>query len=880
MGTELRQDNAPAVELITPRGNTAATEDMESLLASLPLGGPIALEIEGSSAGCRFVMRTESVEALGQVAERVAVVWPQAELRHFQAEDDPAEAKGGECVAGVYMKLRSPDYLPLRTFVDTRSRDTGGRGSDPLVGLLGSMRGLPEGYRALAQLVLAPAPRKWAREVSQLARELEAPPRLHREEESRGLFVELIPIGALLLAVLVGPRAYELYTEGRWSALALPSAGAILLLLSLALLIGKLRGAKLPPDPILVREKLRGRHYSVGLRLLVFAPNDASPDEIGGALQRVTAAYAVYDSSVGNGLERRRLASSRMDPNRLDSAPMMGVLSTYELAGMWHLPRMESDVSLVERTGARRRLPLPASVSGGCRIGVSRRQGNKVEVCLPDDMLRRHTLVIGKPRSGKSSVVGTIARHLMERPGALLVVDPHSDLARDIAAGVPERRREDVVYLDASNGDQPFGLNLLDTELWKNRDLAVSSALLIFKYEFGDAWGKRMEDVFNHALHALYSANETICGSDPAGRGRQYTILDVATLLNPENVAYRESVLSLVRDAEILKWWREDYAALSPQQQRDHVHPVQSKIHAYSARTAARLIVGQPRSTVDPGEWLHAGSVVLVDTAEHAVGEDTASLIGATLLNLTALKASQQGGRVTSERKPVHLIVDEFHSIPGAQYERILTGLAKHGVSLCLITQSLERLLALDRASGRALVGTAFSGVDQLFAFRTSGEDARYLTRELGDEVDEQDLLELRSYHCYARLVAGDRRLPTFSVQLDPPPPTDHTITQSLARNSALRYGRNRAAVERDRELAIGRAREARVAALQENRSRSTLGEPIAGAFPGTLVRQPDRDVGPRGKANGTTNTKPNRRAGHRATVFGPEERRPEGNDR
>ncbi|MDP9383342.1 MAG: hypothetical protein M3Q29_25005 [Chloroflexota bacterium] len=49
MGTEHRQDNAPAVEIITPRGNMAATEDMESLLASLPLAGAVALEIEGSS---------------------------------------------------------------------------------------------------------------------------------------------------------------------------------------------------------------------------------------------------------------------------------------------------------------------------------------------------------------------------------------------------------------------------------------------------------------------------------------------------------------------------------------------------------------------------------------------------------------------------------------------------------------------------------------------------------------------------------------------------------------------------------------------------------------------------------------------------------------
>ncbi len=244
METENRQDNAPTVEIITPRGNIAGTEDIESLLASLPLAGAVALEIEGSSDGCRFIIRAESVEALHRVTERIAVAWPQAELRQLEAEDDPAMARPGECIAGVCMKLRSPDYLPLRTFADTRTHETASRQCEPLLGLLGSMGGLPEGYHALAQLVLAPAPRKWASGVSQLARELEAPPRPRREEESGGLLGDLAPLGALLLAVLVGPTAYELYTEGRWLALALPAVGATVMLLSLALLIGRLRGAK------------------------------------------------------------------------------------------------------------------------------------------------------------------------------------------------------------------------------------------------------------------------------------------------------------------------------------------------------------------------------------------------------------------------------------------------------------------------------------------------------------------------------------------------------------------------------------------------------------------------------------------------------------
>ena len=76
--------------------------------------------------------------------------------------------------------------------------------------------------------------------------------------------------------------------------------------------------------------------------------------------------------------------------------PLCGtaVLNVRELAGLWHLMQADDDVSMIERTTARRRLPLPASVASGpseqgCRIGTSDHQGNRVPVHLPDALLRR-----------------------------------------------------------------------------------------------------------------------------------------------------------------------------------------------------------------------------------------------------------------------------------------------------------------------------------------------------------------------------------------------------------------------------------------------------------------------------------------------------------
>jgi hypothetical protein len=49
----------------------------------------------------------------------------------------------------------------------------------------------------------------------------------------------------------------------------------------------------------------------------------------------------------------------------------LATLSTRELTGLWHLVQSRDDVALVERTTARRFLPLLETVADGARIGVA-----------------------------------------------------------------------------------------------------------------------------------------------------------------------------------------------------------------------------------------------------------------------------------------------------------------------------------------------------------------------------------------------------------------------------------------------------------------------------------------------------------------------------
>jgi hypothetical protein len=123
--------------------------------------------------------------------------------------------------------------------------------------------------------------------------------------------------------------------------------------------------------------------------------------------------------------------------------------------------------------------------------------------------------------------------------------------------------------------------------------------------------------------------------------------------------------------------------------------------------------------------------LVLINLNAFDVGEDVAALVGGTLLNLAARAVSAQATLPPTARQLVTLVVDEFHTLPGADYEQVLGELAKYGANMLLATQTLSRLDRLDRLTDsqrtRDLRAAVFSNLDGLFAFHTSAEDSEHI---------------------------------------------------------------------------------------------------------------------------------------------------------
>ena len=158
--------------------------------------------------------------------------------------------------------------------------------------------------------------------------------------------------------------------------------------------------------------------------------------------------------------------------------------------------------------------------------------------------------------------------------------------------------------------------------------------------------------------------------------------------------------------------------------------------------------------------------------------------MGASLLNLVDSVIREQESVSLSQRRGALVVVDEMQSMPGVDYESMLSELGKFGASFVLATQSLAKLDDLSRT----MRDTLLANVGCLAVFQVAGNDTRQLVWELGKErVTEDDITSLPVHHCYVRATVGIERMPAFSMMVRKPEEGDPAVAAQI-RSTASAY--------------------------------------------------------------------------------------------
>ena len=777
----------PALVAVTPhRTGERTLLGVENLLQSIAVPEPFSLELAADMDGVALLARCQDDRV---VRQQLTAHYPQARVREVAPDDDPMRRRQGELAWGLTLRAGGPEYVPLRTFRDDDLLDPG---SDPLLAVIGALSALRPGERVVARLLLRSLGPEWsqghqARAHKRAVPENREPSHTYQTGPLKLDGVTMAVLGAGALAAL---RGYLWVQDGEILKASLLGLGSVFGLTVAGWGWWRWKKARNRVyDPLLIREKVSRIAFDAELQVTAFLPADASAERAGDLLESVAAAYRHYDHPAGARFKVSRprplFPAVALHPSGPGLFGKRSVLGVREAAALWHPPGEGDETPLVERSGSRALAPQPRGVRTGAPVGDAT-GGAPREVNFTDDLLRRHHLYVARTRMGKSTLMHHVVAHKLREKAAgrdtdaIIVVDPHADLVAGLLERVPESIIDKVRLIDLGDDQGAPGVNLLDTRVFADRDRTADSVVRVAR-GLWDQWGPRMQSILEHTVKTLHEANEQ------RDEDRQYTILDGLKLLSDGK--FRTEVLGQVNDSYLLDWWVRDFDGWHRQYRSEAIAPVQTRLAYYASSKKARAIVGQSRSTIDIRRTIQEGGVLLVSTAQGSVGRDVAALVGASLLNLVDSVIREQESLPQHRRRGALVVVDEMQSMPGVDYESMLSELGKYGASFILATQSLAKLDDLSRT----MQDTILANVGCLAVFQVSGSDARRLVWELGkDRVTEDDITSLPVHHCYVRATVGADRLPAYSMMVRKPEPGDPYVADMIragARDYTTRAG-------------------------------------------------------------------------------------------
>ncbi len=774
----------PVLLAVTPpRTGERTLLGVENLLQSIAVPEPFSLELAGDMDGVTLMARCLDDQV---VRGQMSAHYPQARIRKVDPADDPLRLEEGEQAWSVTLRADGPEYVPLRTFRDDDLLDPG---SDPLIALMGALSALNEGERVVARLMLRSLGPDWSQHHMDKAHK--RPGMEPREPaytfQTKPLQMDGITMAVLGLGALAALKGYLWVQDGEMWKAALLGTGTALGLAAGGWAWWRWKRARSRiEDPILIQEKVSRIAFDAEIQVTAVLPADTGRQRAGELLGPVAAAYRHFDNPAGARFKVDKVRPAAPDPALLHPAGpgLFGgrsVLGVREVAALWHPPGAGDETPLVERSGAKGLIPSARGIRGGALVGDTT-AGKPMPVHFPEDLLRRHHLYVARTRMGKSTLMHHIAVHKMREkaegrdPDAIVVIDPHTDLVDGILEHVPDSLTDRVRLIDLSDASRSPGINLLDTRIFTDRDRTADSVVRVAK-GLWEQWGPRMQSILEQTVKTLHEANE----HPETDENEQHTILDGLRLLS--NDPYRNAVLAKVSDPYLLEWWARDFGSWHRQYRAEALAPVQTRLSYYASSKRARAILGQRRSTIDIRETILDGGVLLVSTSQGTVGRDVAALVGASLLNLVDAVIREQGSVALRERRGALVVVDEMQTMPGVDYESMLSELGKFGASFILATQSLAKLDDLSRT----MRDTLLANVGCLAVFQVAGNDARTLVWELGkDRVTEDDIVSLPVHHCYVRATVGTERMDSFSMEVRKPETGDRDGADRIRKASSV----------------------------------------------------------------------------------------------
>jgi hypothetical protein len=746
--------NPLVMQILVPRENEKAALAAEQMFASIhgilenfsKCPDVVSFEIVSTEEdGIRFYV--VAPQHLSRFIEgQIYAQYPNADIQYVQDYTKESSSTGETFVTTGEIEMEKDYIFPIKTF---RSFEV-----DPLAAITGAISELNRGEEAWLQVLIRPVSNYW----QDRSKEYITAIREGKSLDGGGFFTFLTGV-----------------VKNIGKALSETSESTV-----------QKEIVKLLPGQEEELAEIENKMLKVGfefkIRVVTRADTQIRSEQI---LRDVVASFKQFTTAHLNNFihilpEKSGKEMYEDYTSRYMSKDEADIINIEELASLYHLPNISVETPNIAWSRAKKLEPpmnLPKATDGEVTIfGETDYRDIKVEFGIKRKDRQRHFYLLGKTGTGKSTLFKNMFISDVLAGEGVCFVDPHGDTVDELLSYIPPNRVDDVVYFNPTDVEHPVGFNLLELSDKSQRDLIADGVVEVFKKQFGDSWGPRLQYILTNTIATALEAQGT-------------TLLAILRLLLDNN--YRKFILKQVDDPILYKFWTEEYAKMSQNSRllTEAVSPIQNKVGRFVSSAVIRNIVGQVKSTIDLRDIMDNKKILLINLAQGKLGEETASLLGGMVITRLQSTAMERVDVPIDEREDFFLYVDEFQNFATESFAKILSEARKYKLNLTMTNQYIDQLPLTVRQA-------IFGNVGTMGSFVVSPADAAILEKEFAPSVEADDLVSLDAWAMYVKLCIDGMTSVPFSAKSLPVRYHNFGLKEEIVKKSSEVYGTPREVIE------------------------------------------------------------------------------------
>ena len=418
------------------------------------------------------------------------------------------------------------------------------------------------------------------------------------------------------------------------------------------------------------------------------------------------------------------------------------VLSTAELATLWHLPDKRYTASRINWAKTGQPPPEVLEIEAGTIIGVTETSDQQQKLMIDTSTRQRHMSILGRTGMGKSTLLHTLIQQDIANGHGIAFLDPLGKEVQKILRGsIPKERENDVIVLDIQDFNYPPPFNPLVS--YEGDEDALSLEVIGILEQLETNLPPIVSDTLNAAFITLLNK-------------KPLTVRDVTKLLNREE--YRYKFLQSIRHTVTREYW-EFFESLSPSEKTRRISTANHRLRKFYRNPRMELMMCHPQP-INLQKVITEKKILLVSVAmKNNFTEEDQRLLGLSFVSqfLTAVKTLGHD----NSRDPFYLFIDEAQDFTNAPLDKIFSQMRQYGIGLTIANQHLKQLSEETLA---AVIGNA--GMTAAFQM---ADDAKRLSPYMQPVFSETDLTNLDQYEFAIRTAVGTKEVRYRAKTITPP---------------------------------------------------------------------------------------------------------------